>query len=290
MKDGTRYASRLKGVFTRLRKGVEAPPAAPEDPLRRLGISIFSENGNENAAVRAVDRMFKTLVDWNEVRVSTPTEIVAASGLGVNDGPPRTARLIEALRGIYTRENRVSLDFLKEMPRRECRQFLEKLDGLSPYTTASIILWSLGGHAIPVDERLMSALRASDLVHPEATLEEVQAFLERNVSAADAREFCVAIRRLVDEGPIEVEKKSAAKPAKGEKPAAKAKPKAEAGPKAQKAAKSAKPARSKKADASDNGSKPTAAPARKAAAKPAAKPAPRAAAAKAPRKRQASAE
>ncbi len=270
MKDGTKYAARLKSVFTKLRKGVEAPPSAADDPLRRLSIAIFSENGNENAAARAVDRMFKTLVDWNEVRVSTPGEIVTASGLGSNDGPPRTEQLIRALQSIYARENRVSLDFLQEKARREVRQILESLDGLSHYAAASVILWSLGGHAIPVDDRLHAALRASDLVHPEATLAEVQAFLERNVSAADAREFCVAIRRLVDEGPVEAEPRRGGKPPKADKPTSRRKA---AGAKPARAAKPTKAPKAAKGDAGDNGSRPaTKKPASRAAAKGGAKP------------------
>jgi hypothetical protein len=56
------------------------------------------------------------------------------------------------------------------------------------------MLWCFGGHAIPVNDKLLSSLREAELVHPNATRAEVQAFLERNVNATQAKEFCVVMR------------------------------------------------------------------------------------------------
>ena len=56
------------------------------------------------------------------------------------------------------------------------------------------MLWSFGGHAIPVSDPLLASLRAADLIHPTATRAEVQAFLERNINAAQAKEFCLVMR------------------------------------------------------------------------------------------------
>jgi hypothetical protein len=44
--------------------------------------------------------------------------------------------------------------------------------------------------------QVLGALREADLVHPTATRAEIQAFLERNVSASDARAFSLAIGSL----------------------------------------------------------------------------------------------
>ena len=138
------------------------------------------------------------MVDWNEIRVSTAAQVQEAIGLEGDGVRERCRMLIRSLEAIYNRENQVSLDHLKKLPRREARQYLEELDGLSDYAVASVFLWSLGGHAIPVHEALHQALRDQELVHPEADTKTVQAFLERNVPAADAREFTVVIQALCD--------------------------------------------------------------------------------------------
>jgi hypothetical protein len=138
------------------------------------------------------------MVDWNEIRVSTPAQVQEAIGLTGDGLRERCRVLLRCLQAIYNRENRVCLDHLKKMPRREARQYLDELDGLSDYAVASVFLWSLGGHAIPLHEELFKALQAEELVHPEADAKTVQAFLERNVAAADAREFTVVIQVLCD--------------------------------------------------------------------------------------------
>lgn len=196
MKQGSIYAARIKKVFARERARAEKfDLPAPDDPVRRLCIGILGVRSGEDAARAAVDRLLRKMIDWNEVRVSHPGEIQEAMG-GADTLGDGCRRIRETLQDLYQRENRVSLDRLKNLGRREARQYLEGLNGVDAYAVASVTLWSLGGHAIPVDDRLLAALRAADLVHPEATREEVQAFLERNISAADAREFCMVMRKF----------------------------------------------------------------------------------------------
>lgn len=195
MKSGTAYGSRLKKAYAAYRKTVPAPTIPEQvDPLRSLGAAIIGVGCSEEEAERAIDRLTSTMVDWNEVRVSNAFEINKAMGQVISDGVTRCQRLISALQAIYNLENRLSLDRLKSIGRREARQYLEKLEGVDEYAVASVLLWSLGGHAIPVNDSLLEALREADLVHPTAGRAEVQAFLERHISAADTKEFCLIMR------------------------------------------------------------------------------------------------
>ena len=195
MKDGTRYASTFKRAYAKLRQSA-ATPAIPEpdDPVRRLAIAILGVECGDAAAAKGLERAFTVVLDWNELRVSNPDEVHRALGGSI----PREhcERLLRALRAISARENKIGLDRLKTLGRREARQYLETLDGVDEYATASVVLWSLGGHAIPVNDRMLAALRRSDLVHPSADRGEVQAFLERHVGAADAKETCLILQSL----------------------------------------------------------------------------------------------
>lgn len=198
MKQGSIFASRLKKAFAKER-GRAADyelPAEPDDPVRRLCIGILGARMGEDSARAAVDRLLKKMIDWNEVRVSHAIEIQDAMGGSESSMGDGCRRMHEALQDLYYRENRVSLDRLSNLGRREARQYLEGLKGVDAYAVASVVLWSLGGHAIPIDDRLLNALRAANLVHPDATRDEVQAFLERNISAADAKDFCVVMRKF----------------------------------------------------------------------------------------------
>jgi endonuclease III len=192
MKEGTRYAGIFKKAYTKLKQSIEAPPVPePDDPVHRLAVAILGLSAGESAAKKALDRAFSIVLDWNELRVSNADEVCRAMGDSIDRA--NCERLIRALRSIYARENRVSLDRIKALGRREARQYLESLDGVDDYAAASVVLWSLGGHAIPVDDKLMAALRTGELVHPEASRAEIQAFLERHISANDAKQTCLIL-------------------------------------------------------------------------------------------------
>lgn len=212
MKNGTLYAGRVKKAYARLRHG-HLKPEIPEsdDPLRRLAIGILGVGCSDAEAQRAINRALTTLVDWNEIRVSDGFELNKATGNMIPQGVHRCQQLIAALQSVFHHENRLSLDRLRSMGRREARHYLEQLDGVGEYSVASVLLWSLAGHAIPVNDRLLAALRDADLVNPSASRGEVQGFLERHISAAEAKRFCIIMHSLLPKAGFRA-KRSKAKP------------------------------------------------------------------------------
>lgn len=194
MKNGTVYAQRLKKAFNAHRQSVGKPEIPDsEDPVRRLAIAILGIDCSIDEARAKLDRIKTEMVDWNEVRVSTSWEVCKAMGEESPAAQERCGQLIRALRSIYQKEHQVSLERLKTLGRREARQYLEQLDGVDSHAVSAVVLWGLGGHAIPVNDKLLAALRAADLVGADSDRDEVQAFLERNVSAAQAKEFCLVM-------------------------------------------------------------------------------------------------
>jgi endonuclease-3 len=208
MKNGTAYAARLKKAYAKQKKAVgKIEPVDNDEPMRRLAIGILGIANGDEFAERLVNRLTSNVVSWNELRVSSPMEAQRAAGDTAVSHAPQYEALIRALQAVFDRENAMSLDRLKTMGLREARAFLESLDGVDAYAVASVVQWSLGGHAIPVCDRLLDALRQADLVHPEADRAEVQAFLERHVPAAEGRYFCAVMRNFA--APQRAGKKSA---------------------------------------------------------------------------------
>ncbi|RJP36636.1 MAG: hypothetical protein C4547_07005 [Phycisphaerales bacterium] len=187
MKNGTLYSKRVKKHFARLLK---PPPAPPADPLDALAASILGREAGYPAGKRCLDRLLETFVNYNEARVCSPEDLAGMLGNRLPHAGQRCAELRQALNDVFERENRMSLDRLKSMKIKEARQFLATIDGVDEYTVASVILRSLGGHAIPVDDAAWALLRERDLVDPDATRGEIQGFLERAISASDAQAFC----------------------------------------------------------------------------------------------------
>jgi len=198
MKRGSQYAKRVKQLFHQMSRKFGKPDLPePADPIHQLVVGIFSENTSEHKARTLFKRICEQMVDLNELRVTPPMELGELIGSTVPLGHEKAERVIRVLNEIRQRQDALDLSFLKQRGRREAREYLESLDGVGSYAAASVLVHSLGGHAIPVDYLTVYVLRKEDLVDASASPSEVQGFLERHVSAADARAFSILLNRHV---------------------------------------------------------------------------------------------
>lgn len=230
MKNGTLYAKRIKKLFNQLKKehGSMDPPTDNTDPVDELVVGILSTDSTRTKALGALRALLNVMVDVNEIRVSTPGEIAVVIKSHVANGKECGERALVTLESVYRKEHGVTLDHLKQLGRREAKQYLESLNGINPNTVASVMQWSLGAHAIPLTVPVHEALRSDDLVEPTADIGEVQAFLERNIAASDAREFCLLMEKYVSKSRSKssgssTKKKSSAKTTKKKSKASKSK-------------------------------------------------------------------
>jgi len=191
MKNGSEYARRIKRLFRQLqRESGGWEPREPTDPMEQLVVAVLSPHTTPEQGRKALRRLCDRMVDYNELRVSAPAEVSGLIKDLIPDHADRAKARLAVLNAVYQAEYCVDLRGLRNLGVREARKYLESLDGSDPYAAASVLLWSLGGHAVPVSPRLLEALRADDLVDADSTLAEVQSFLERHISATDARLFC----------------------------------------------------------------------------------------------------
>jgi endonuclease III len=191
MKNGTLYAKKLKPALSRIRGSAPQTPLEYADAIEQLIVAVLSQEAGLSSAHRAMRQLREDMVDYNELRVSTPAEVVASIDKHISDAEKPAEALIRVLNAIYRNEFAVTLDRLAGKGVRETKAYLDELDGMTPYVSASVLLWSLGGHAIPVNDRALDQLRREELVDPAADTAEVQAFLERHISAADAKDFAL---------------------------------------------------------------------------------------------------
>lgn len=197
MKNGTAYGKRIRFLFDKLRAETgKVPLPESTEPVPQLLRSMLSVDSTLNNAGKALNSLSEVMVDINEVRVSSPGEVAEHIDEFIPDAQACAVRCHDALNDIFRKTNGVSLSSLRGLGRREARQFLDDLAGVDPYSAASVMLWSLGGHAVPVDNRLLKVLKRADFVDPQATVAEVQAFLERHIQAHEAREFCIMTQKL----------------------------------------------------------------------------------------------
>jgi endonuclease III len=194
MKGGTAYSKRIKRLFNKLKResSAAAPPEA-ENLVEQLILGILSADASDSRAKAALRQIKESTVDLNDFRVTPPGDMVEMIGKSYPGALAKAKQLSRSLNGIFEREHCLDLSFLEQKGKREAREYLESIT--SGYAAAWTVLWGIGGHAIPVDEQLHSALGKDGLIDSEASIEEVQSFLERNISASDAQEFVSLIRR-----------------------------------------------------------------------------------------------
>lgn len=189
MKNGTLYAKKLKKAMARIRGAATEAAAQANDPIEHLIVAVLSQETSVQRAEKAMRQLRDDMVDFNELRVSSPAEVSASIQQHVPHPVQRAKALIGILNAIYRKQYAVSLDNVAGRGVRDLKGYLDGLEGMTPYVSAYLLLWSLGGHAIPVNNLALDVLRREELVDAAADAAEVQAFLERHISAADARDF-----------------------------------------------------------------------------------------------------
>jgi len=223
MKNGTAYGKKLKKAIPRFRGSAPKSELECADAIEQLIVAVLSQETSIQRAHKATQQLLEDMIDFNELRVSTPAEISTSIQKHVPHSVQRGKVLVRVLNAIYKNEYAVSLDRLKGKGVREIKSYLDSLDAITPYVSASLLLWSLNGHAIPVNDPTLEMLRSEDLVDAGADTAEVQAFLERHISAADAKSFACDIEAYAAKGRFTA-KSDGAKTSAGRKKATARKP------------------------------------------------------------------
>ncbi|MBC7834479.1 MAG: hypothetical protein H7Y88_05175 [Phycisphaerales bacterium] len=150
------------------------------------------------SAATAYRKVEKSVVDFNELRICLPDDLVKMIGPRYARAQERALRLRAALNDLYSRQHTVSLQHLADFPKRDAKAFLDSLDGVPHFVSARVTLLSLSGHAAPVDSRILAMLVAEGLVPTDATPESAAGVLERKVRAGELLELYQLVQAWSD--------------------------------------------------------------------------------------------
>ncbi len=218
MKNASAHAKRLASLLKSARSVVadrgepDATPKVSDDPVTRIVMSFLEWNSTVKAAEAAHGRLMAVLVDNNDLRVSHPTQLISLIGPRYPQVDERCARLHDVLQTIFEREHLVSLAALETKSKKDVRSYLESLPGMLPYVSAQVLLISFGGHAVPVDDTLLSLLASQGVVEEGMSVEEAAGFLEKQIRADETVDAHLALRAWADEN----FDKATAKPARAD--------------------------------------------------------------------------
>lgn len=160
-------------------------PAAPLDPIATLVSSFLLWESSTTAAEQALVRVKAECVDFNELRVCLPEEIMAMLGSRYPFAEERANRMRRSLNDIYRREHKVSLDHVAGLGKREQRAYIENLDGMVPFVAGRLLLLHFGQAGVPIDDQLAELFREQKLIAKETTTTDLGHALNKHYHALD---------------------------------------------------------------------------------------------------------
>lgn len=202
----------LGALLRRLKSKYRPSPPTERSPLEELVYSFLLFDAPSNKADAAYRRLMHHVVDVNELRVCRPDEVSSVLGKLYPLAEERAQRLQATLHEVFLREFAVSLDRCAGLNKREARAYLDTLDGMHPFVSARVMLLSLGGHAVPVDQRLLDRLIAGGIVEADYDCQRVGGVLERHVKADEARQAHLLLLAWCDDPASEPAKVRSVRP------------------------------------------------------------------------------
>jgi endonuclease-3 len=185
----TNRTAAIAKVYKALKKHYK-PYAPPEDRtvLEHLLYACVLENARFEAADEAFAKLKELYFDWNEIRVTTVTEL--AEGMGDLPDPALAAqRVKKSLQSIFESAYSFDIESLKKQNIGKAEKDLEKIAGTTPFVRSYVTQNALGGHSIPISKGALDVLYAAGVV-TDAEADKGQApGLERAIPKNKGVEF-----------------------------------------------------------------------------------------------------
>lgn len=163
--------------------------------IHELVFSMFLWESTMENAVRVMGKVHEQFVDYNDLRVSFPHEIEALLGSRYQRATDRCERLISVLGTIFYRHQRLTLAHLREMNKREAREYLESLGSLPRFVISRIMLLGLDAHALPLDAKIARALHKAELIESSKNPDLIAASFEKVIRANQTLETYTRLER-----------------------------------------------------------------------------------------------
>ena len=184
-----KFAALLKKCLSAY-KGEDPPP---RDPVAQLIVSFMQWDATRKQAEDAFVAIMEDMIDVNDLRVSHPHELVAVVGEDYPNGTIRMIRLRESLHEVYAREHDIQMHSIAGKGKKEQRAYLDSLPGIAPFVAAQVTLLSFGGHAMPIDDKLLALLIGEGCLDEGTSIEDAESYLLRQIKAGDALEAHLAL-------------------------------------------------------------------------------------------------
>lgn len=182
-------ANRISKLQNLLKKSYK--PVIPVDnrPLmEHLLYACLLENAPYELADEALARLEQDFFDWNEVRVTTITELTEVLSR-LPDPTSAAIRLKKNLHGLFESTYSFDLEELRKQNLGKALQRFERLPAMSSFILSYITQHGLGGHAIPLDSAALRFFWLCDIINENELKTGKVTGLERAIPKNKGVEF-----------------------------------------------------------------------------------------------------
>lgn len=182
----------LKAAFP----GTEDFPKMPI--VESVLLAILRENHNLQDALRAMARFRSDYVDLNELRVSEIKEYQEIIG-PLADSETRARSIRRFLRELFKHNYKFDIDGIAKKTFKEAKDDLKHYEALKhDHHLAHVQVQTLGGHAFPVDQRVLQMARRLGIVDQNADVSTLRGILEKNIPKAQILQAIALVERFVN--------------------------------------------------------------------------------------------
>jgi endonuclease III len=195
MKDSKKYAKQIQVLFKKIKGPAKIQPPEYQDPMESLVFGLLTENLTIHDTEAAMKRFHECFVDLNDLRVSRTEEVFEMFGQKSDALRQSAGSVSKVLNTVFNKTNSISLESLKKIGKRQVKELLHKIDGVTDFAIDYCMLTAFEAHAIPLTGSMVDYMKNTGLAHSEATREEIQGFLAKQISADKAYEFYYLFRK-----------------------------------------------------------------------------------------------
>lgn len=151
------------------------------------------------AARAAARRLAARIVDFNDLRVCLPEDLIAILGERYPLAAERAERIRAALSDLCRRTHAVSMEHVADMAKREAKAYIESLEGVPEFVSARVALLSFEAHAMPMDSRTLARLVDAGAMPDDATPDEAAEQIQRRIKAGELLGTYIGLQAWADE-------------------------------------------------------------------------------------------
>jgi endonuclease III len=196
MASTTNKQQALTQLVIGLKKHFDPAPPRELPVLEQLIYGVLRECTTVDLADQAFKNLTLRFFDWNEIRVSMPSE-VEESLVDLPDAAGKAERVVGILQEVFEKFFAFKIDEIDKKGLKNAARKLQEMKDVTEFTVAWVVQRSLGGHAIPLDAPSLRVLHRLGMIEDETeSLDSLRATLEHYVPKAKGPMFADALAQV----------------------------------------------------------------------------------------------